>query len=52
MGEIKLSKEQAEALCDAYEISLTDGEEETDMLKANNPELYDAMSQLLSIAQR
>ena len=52
MKKPKLTKEQAEILCDAYSIEIVDGEEESEMLKEANPELYEAMSVLLDIAER
>ena len=45
----KLTKEQAQAIIDAHEINMDDGEE-TELLEANNPELADAYRALLAIA--
>lgn len=44
-----LTKEQAQAIIDAHEINMDDGEE-TEMLDENNPELADAYRALLAIA--
>ena len=45
----KLTREQAQAIIDAHEINMDDGEE-TELLEANNPELADAYRALLAIA--
>ena len=45
-----LTKEQAQAIVDAHEINLDDGEE-TEMLEDNNPELADAYRALLAISE-
>lgn len=44
-----LTKDQAQAIIDAHEINMDDGEE-TEMLVENNPELADAYRALLAIA--
>jgi hypothetical protein len=47
-----LTKKQAELICDAFSIEIIDGDEESELLKQNNPELYEAESVLLDIAER
>lgn len=44
-----LTPEQAQAIIDAHEINLDDGEE-SELLEANNPELYEAYRALLAVA--
>lgn len=46
-----LTREQAQALCDAHEVvSLLGNEEEMELLEANNPELAEAYYALHRIA--
>lgn len=45
-----LTATQAKAICEAHDISLVDGDEETELLFANNPELAGAYQALLGIA--
>jgi len=48
----KITKKQACALVDAHEIqSMLENEEEAELLKENNPELFDAYVLLLDIAE-
>jgi hypothetical protein len=52
MDEVKLTKALAQELIDAWEVDqLFDNEEEADALQEQNPELYEAYSVLLEIAQ-
>ncbi len=44
-----LTKEHAQAIIDAHEIKMDEGEE-TEMLEANNPELAEAYRALLEFA--
>lgn len=45
-----LSKDEAQAIVDAHEIRLEEGDEETELLRENNPELYAAYERILKIA--
>lgn len=44
-----LTKQQAQAIIDAHEINMDEGEE-TEMLEENNPDLADAYRALIAIA--
>lgn len=41
---------EAQALVDAHEIRIEDGDEETELLRENNPDLFAAYQRLLKIA--
>ena len=46
-----LTKEQAQLICDAHDIdAMLDTGEEVDLLRAENPQLLDAYTALLQIA--
>lgn len=47
---VALTKEQAQEIVSAHEIELLDGDEETELLEANNPELAEAYRALLAMA--
>lgn len=48
-----LTKEQAQLLCDTYDVySLFEDDEELELLTDNNPELLIAYGALLAIAQQ
>ena len=50
-GEPTLTREQAQALCDAHDVdALLDNEEEVELLEDNNPELLAAYEALRAIA--
>ena len=47
----QLTREEAQALCDAHDVhALLDNEEEVELLEANNPELLGAYETLRAIA--
>jgi hypothetical protein len=50
MKRVMLTQEEAQAIVDAHEIRLEDGDEETELLEANNPTLYAAYQRILKIA--
>lgn len=50
MNRVVLSQAEAQAIVDAHEIRLDEGDEETDLLRENNPELFAAYQRLLKIA--
>lgn len=51
MNRIQLTKDQAQAIMDAHELSATlQNDEERELLEANNPELYEAYQALEKIA--
>lgn len=45
-----LTQAEAQAIVDAHEIRLDDDDEETELLRENNPELFAAYQRLLKIA--
>lgn len=49
--EKTLTKQHAVAIVEAHEIAINDGDEETDLLKEQNPELYEAYKALIAIAE-
>ena len=51
MNRVMLTKAEAQCLIDAHEIDATMGnDEESELLEANNPELYAVYRRLLKIA--
>lgn len=50
MNRVMLTQEEAQAIVDAHEIRLDDGDEETELLRENNPELFAAYQRILKIA--
>lgn len=50
MNRVMLTQAEAQALVDAHEIRLEEGDEETELLRENNAELFAAYERLLKIA--
>lgn len=50
VNRVMLTQAEAQAIVDAHEICLEEGDEETELLQENNPELFAAYQRLLKIA--